>query len=785
VQLPVGAEPDEARVREARRGRRAVRELVARDDLGAEASRGSGARPDRGRRERAGRQGCLEPDDLEEAAAPVARERADAHPGEDLVQAVLDRPHDVRLGGLGRELLIAASARDFACQLQREPRVDRSGAGGEQHRDAVDVERVRGLDDEVDLVAEAEPPERRMRDARSEQARDRETIRPGRSVGDGDEERAAAGGREHLALDLFKAASQPCSAAPARPRGIDPDDAGAVTAGIEPREQAQPRRLTEDGAADCDEVARRGRGGRVEQRRPGADDGLERDHDALALGVDRWVRDLREGLPEVRAHGAGATREDGHGRVVAHAPDGFLARRRHGLDDDPQLLGVEAEQQALALVGRGRRCAAFGNRTRLQRRSVGFAPIRDQADDLGLGRRILEEPARDGVDQNQPARIQPCAQDDIRDGQLDRAGLGRADDQAVGVELIRHGPQPVAIEDRPHALAVGEHERRGTIPRLDACGIRVLPRLEAIDWLRPQAGRLGDERGQRRRDRPARCDEQLECLVERCGIGAARIEHRQPGADLGAQPAPERAAQTRRTPLHRGAIAAHSVDLAVVGDEPERLREPPRRMRVRRVALVEDGQGDGEARVGEIAVERAELAADEQALVDDGPARERRRVQVLEPFGRPGRAFDGAASKEQPRLEGQPAGRPTGAAATCRDDDLLDRRSALEGCRTQDRGVDRHGAPAERLEALGPEGVVNDAPRGGSRLVLGGQEEHADRELAVTGGRTQPGFIDDPVAQSGDRERDPGAVAGLRVGGDRTAVRQTRKRLEGEGQDAL
>jgi len=63
------------------------------------------------------------------------------------------------------------------------------------------------------------------------------------------------------------------------------------------------------------------------------------------------------------------------------------------------------------------------------------------------------------------------------------------------------------------------------------------------------------------------------------------------------------------------AVALHGVDLAVVGEVAERLRQAPFRPGVGGEALVEHGQRGGEARVVEVGVEHRQIFRHHQALV--------------------------------------------------------------------------------------------------------------------------------------------------------------------------
>jgi hypothetical protein len=89
-----------------------------------------------------------------------------------------------------------------------------------------------------------------------------------------------------------------------------------------------------------------------------------------------------------------------------------------------------------------------------------------------------------------------------------------------------------------------------------------------------------DEDGQRLRDvRPFAAHEQLERVVEERRVRPVAVE-----CGCERRLLPERALAR----LRPGDVAVDRVDLAVVTEQPERLRALPARFRVRREALVED-----------------------------------------------------------------------------------------------------------------------------------------------------------------------------------------------------
>ena len=138
--------------------------------------------------------------------------------------------------------------------------------------------------------------------------------------------------------------------------------------------------------------------------------------------------------------------------------------------------------------------------------------------------------------------------------------------------------QAVAVEHRADQRAVGERDAGRAVPRLHQARVELVERPA----LRVHRGvvlpRLRDHHQHRVRQAAAAEVQQLQHLVERRRVRAVRVADReQPGEVAG----DEIAVQQRLTGAHTVAVAADGVDLTVVRDEPERVRERPRGERVR------------------------------------------------------------------------------------------------------------------------------------------------------------------------------------------------------------
>ena len=219
-----------------------------------------------------------------------------------------------------------------------------------------------------------------------------------------------------------------------------------------------------------------------------------------------------------------------------------------------------------------------------------------------------------------------------------------------------------------------------------------------------------------------------------------------------------------------------------MGDRPERLGEPPGRLGVRRVALVEQRIADADAGRREVRVQVGEAGAGDETLVDERPARRRRdRDHVAEPGGSGG-GLDPAADEDEPSLECG-VGQGCSAGVERATDERLDERRPARPGRATERdgsvGTVRQRATsrpsAARRSATSAPGAAAAAAGAGSR-----QEELDDG--GSLGGETGAGHerLDDGRIE---RDRHAGAVRRGAVGPERAAMGERGEPAERERQD--
>ncbi len=151
----------------------------------------------------------------------------------------------------------------------------------------------------------------------------------------------------------------------------------------------------------------------------------------------------------------------------------------------------------------------------------------------------------------------------------------------------RPGRRPLRSRQRAEHAPVGEDHRRRAVPGLDHRGAVA---VEGVELRRHVVAVLvggRDHHHHRLGERPPGERQQLEHAVEGGRVGAAVGDQRQAALEVGAE---EVRVQRRLAGAHPVDVAGQRVDLAVVGEQPQRLGELPAREGVGREARVDDGE---------------------------------------------------------------------------------------------------------------------------------------------------------------------------------------------------
>ena len=287
------------------------------------------------------------------------------------------------------------------------------------------------------------------------------------------------------------------------------------------------------------------------------------------------------------------------------------------------------------------------------RRSLGLLPvgldvIEPHADALhplavGFGSRqgvlellVVDDAAFFEVDEEHLARLQTPLLDDLFFRDLQAAALGTHDHQIVVGHDVACRTQAVAVECRADLAPIGERNRCRAVPGLHHRRVVFVERAPARVHEGMAFPCLGNHHHHRMRNRVSGTQQKFKRTVKRGRVGLAFIDERPELVEVTSEHGRRYRALAGAQPVH---VATQRVDLTVMGDQTERVRELPGRKSIGGKPLVHQRQRGHAARILQILVIATDLAREQHALVHDGARRHRRHVVLhamceLEPADR-------------------------------------------------------------------------------------------------------------------------------------------------------
>src|SRR5215472_801780 len=352
--------------------------------------------------------------------------------------------------------------------------------------------------------------------------------------------------------------------------------------------------------------------------------------------------------------------------------------------------------------------------------------------------------------------------------EINETRFGAGNDQAVVRYRVAHRAKPIPIEFHAYRKPITEDHCGGAVPWLAFLRKNFQRRAHVGGEKRILVKGRGNQSEHGSFDAFPFEKLQLEGIVEAGRVADLFFEQAEP------LPYPDALANFALACAHPAAITDDRVDLAVVRDVAERLRELPRRLRVRRVTLMENRELGREFGVMQVFVETGELPGREQPFVNHGARREGAEITAL------GQSLFGAlAKKGETALEFR-GELGSGTAGVGRlDKELPDFGQALEGALTKAIGVHRNAAPADQTELAATDGVFDGRTSIGN--ARGRYKEHAHAEGFVE----TDFFFGCARAEEfhGKAGQKAGAVTAGAIGIDTTAMGKALEGLQGVNND--
>ena len=358
--------------------------------------------------------------------------------------------------------------------------------------------------------------------------------------------------------------------------------------------------------------------------------------------------------------------------------------------------------------------------------------------------------------------------EDARGLDIPHAGFGRDHEHAVVAQLPARGTQAVAV-DGAHGMATVERDNAGgPVPRLAVDRVVLVEREQVGIFVFQRLRGRWNEDAQRLQQVHAPGLQQFQHRIQTHGIGTVDVDHRIEFGGIQCIGAPH-----MRARLRPDAIAGDGVDLAVVRQQPEWLRQRPARAGVGGETLMEHHRAAGQLRTLQIRIELRQILRQHHALVADAAGGQADHMQP----GHVAQPLFGATARQIQRVGEGFAGHACAFDIQHRHhEQLFDRGHRRFREFAAHRSVGGHLAPAgDRKPDLAQrqrERVVH--ARDGVVVV---RHEYDAGGIALA--QRDAGF-GSQCAQEHIRcfQQQTAAVAGQAVSGDAAAVRHPRERVQ-------
>ncbi len=470
--------------------------------------------------------------------------------------------------------------------------------------------------------------------------------------------------------------------------------------------------------------------------------------------------------------------EHGHRGIIPHGADRFLAalpqRAKHLVallvgDHEHLLVGSE-----FLILHQLERLTALVEQGGLDPKGIFPQPllVGARALEAFINIRGFEQLPGLGINRQQLPRPDPTLGHHGGGIVIPDSDLGGHRDQAI----VRLDParwtQPVTVQHADGIATVRHDHTRRPIPGLHVHGVVLVEGAQvgvhAVDVL---PGRR-HHHAQGTENIHASRQKQFQHVIHSGGIGAGTVDQRLELFQIGQVRTAELG-----SPCHSPvAVALDGVDLAVVGEQPERLGQRPLGRSVGREPLVENAHGGGHVRITQIRIERRQVHRHHQSLVGQGPVGQTAHVElriILQiNLGPP--APDKQRDTKTLRIHGARS-----------DEHLLDGRQLVQRHLPQALGIGRDGSPARNGQAFTlVEPLLQDGPCARGALRIPAQEDLADTVIRAQFG-TQILFRH--LAQKGIRpvKQQTTAIARFTVGGNAATVGHAGQRLDGRIQEPV
>ena len=198
--------------------------------------------------------------------------------------------------------------------------------------------------------------------------------------------------------------------------------------------------------------------------------------------------------------------------------------------------------------------------------------VRMLSGNFGFDLIVVNDPALFGVDQENPAGLQPTLRQDTLWGDIEYANFRRHNHQVVLGHVVARWAQAIAVQHGTDLDSVSKADGGGSVPGFHQAAVELVERLLLRAHTFVIGPRLWDHHHHGMREGTAAKDKKLETVVEHRRVAALGIDNRQ---HLRQVLAKQFRSELCLACTHPVDISAQCIDLTVVSDHAIGMRSLP------------------------------------------------------------------------------------------------------------------------------------------------------------------------------------------------------------------
>ena len=353
----------------------------------------------------------------------------------------------------------------------------------------------------------------------------------------------------------------------------------------------------------------------------------QRHHKLLTNRIDSRIRHLRKLLSEIVKQNLRTITNHRQRRIITHSRHRLLPRSTHRNQRTVDILLPKAKSTQLPLIVSDPILNLTTTFEFLKLNTIRRQPmtIRMLMSQPLLNLTIIINTPLQSINQQNLTRLQPTLAHHIARLEIHDPHLARHDHQPLLRNRIARRTQTITIQHTTSETPIRKHQRSRPVPRLHQDRIILIESLQVFTDRILVVKRLRHQDSHSLRQAHAAHHQKLKDIIQTRRITHILLHDRTNIPDV----AQSLTTQHTLASLHPATVAPHSINLTIVTQEAERLRQFPLRESISTETAMHQRQARSKIIIAQIREEPTQLTARKHTLIDNILRRQRTNIKSL------------------------------------------------------------------------------------------------------------------------------------------------------------